>query len=163
MAKLLCICIGLTKFEEIPEGSSIVCVDLTWNDPVASDDIEKTAFSPGPGMGLYQFNRMPFGLTGAPGSFQRLMDKIMRGLPFVSTFIDDILVHSPDAEIHVDHLRQVFQRLADADLTVRGRKRCIEVPYTGNVFTGAGMIPDDSKVKAVQEWPRSLKYASSSV
>ena len=32
MAKLLCICIGLTKFEENPEGSSIFCVDLTWND-----------------------------------------------------------------------------------------------------------------------------------
>ena len=34
MAKLLCICIGLTKFEENPEGSSIFCVDLTWNDPL---------------------------------------------------------------------------------------------------------------------------------
>ena len=33
MAKLLCICVGLTKFEENPEGSSIFCVDLTWNDP----------------------------------------------------------------------------------------------------------------------------------
>ena len=42
-----------------------------WQLPVHPDDIEKTAFSPGPGMGLYQFNRMPFGLTGAPGLFQR--------------------------------------------------------------------------------------------
>ena len=133
-----------------------------WQLLMHPDDIEKTAFSPGPGMGLYQFNRMPFGLTGAPGSFQRLMDKIMRGLPFVSTFIDDILVHSPDAETHADHLRQVFQRLADADLTVRGCKCRIglsQVPYTGNVFTGAGMIPDDSKVKAVQEWPRPTQVS----
>ena len=36
MAKLLCICIGFTKFKENPEGSSILCVDLTWNDPFAS-------------------------------------------------------------------------------------------------------------------------------
>ena len=35
MAKFLCICIGLTKFKENPEGSSIFCVDLTWNDPSA--------------------------------------------------------------------------------------------------------------------------------
>ena len=34
MAKLLCICIDLTKFEENPEGLSFFCVDLTWNDPV---------------------------------------------------------------------------------------------------------------------------------
>ena len=35
VAKLLCIYIGLTKFEENPEGSSFFCVDLTWNDPYA--------------------------------------------------------------------------------------------------------------------------------
>ena len=34
VAKLLCIYIGLTKFEENPEGSSFFCVDLTWNDPL---------------------------------------------------------------------------------------------------------------------------------
>ena len=33
VAKLLCICIDLTKFEENPEGLSFFCVDLTWNDP----------------------------------------------------------------------------------------------------------------------------------
>ena len=36
VAKLLCIYIGLTKFEENPEGSSFFCVDLTWNDPTMS-------------------------------------------------------------------------------------------------------------------------------
>ena len=36
VAKLLCIYIGLTKFEENPEGSSFFCVDLTWNDPIGN-------------------------------------------------------------------------------------------------------------------------------
>ena len=45
-----------------------------WQLPVAPADREKTAFCPSPGMGLYQFSRMPLGLFGAPGSFQRLMD-----------------------------------------------------------------------------------------
>ena len=66
-----------------------------WQLPVAVADREKTAFCPGPGMGLYQFCRMPF---GAPGSFQRLMDSILCGLPFVLTYIDDILIHSPTEE-----------------------------------------------------------------
>ena len=65
-----------------------------WQMPVHEEDIPKTAFCPGPGMGLFQFTRMPFGLTGAPSSFQRLMNRIFRNLPFVTTYIDDILVHS---------------------------------------------------------------------
>ena len=60
-----------------------------WQLPVHPNDRPKTAFSPGPGMGLFQFCRMPFGLLGAPASFQRLMDKVCRGLPFVTTYLDD--------------------------------------------------------------------------
>ena len=72
-------------------------------------------------MGLFQFKRMPFGLAGAPSSFQRLMDKLFRGVPFVSSYIDDIMVHSESPEEHADHLRQVFQTLQAAGLTLRGK------------------------------------------
>ena len=41
-----------------------------WQVPVHPDDRAKTTFSPGPGMGLYEFCCMPLGLTGAPGTFQ---------------------------------------------------------------------------------------------
>ena len=42
-----------------------------WQLPVVEEDQLKTAFCPGPRMGLYQFCRMPFGLLGAPASFQQ--------------------------------------------------------------------------------------------
>ena len=99
---------------------------------------------------------MPFGLTGAPSSFQRLMDKIFRDIPFVTTYIDDVLLHSATEELHQHHLRAVFQRLKEAGLTLRGRKCHIgmsEVPYLGHIFSGTGMAPDQKKVQAVQEWP----------
>ena len=127
-----------------------------WQMPVNSTDREKTAFCPGPGMGLFQFCRMPFGLAGAPSSFQRLMNQIFRGLPFVTTYIDDVLVHSADGEEHVDHLKQVFQRLREAGLTLRGWKCHIAMPkvvYLGHVFSASGMAPDHRKIVAVQEWP----------
>ena len=44
VAKLLCIYIGLTKFEENPEGSSFFCVDLTWNDPIKEINTHDFAF-----------------------------------------------------------------------------------------------------------------------
>ena len=54
-----------------------------WQLPVNLADRYKTAFCPGPGLGLFQFCRMPFGLSGAPSSFQRLMDKLFRDLPLL--------------------------------------------------------------------------------
>ena len=127
-----------------------------WQLPVSTTDQEKTAFSPGPGMGLYQFRRMPFGLSGAPSSFQRLMDKVLRGLPYVTIYLDDILIHSTTEQVHGQHLREVFQHLTNAGLTLRGRKCHIgltNVSYLGHVFSATGMSPDPKKVQAVKEWP----------
>ena len=86
----------------------------------SSNDIEEKLRSrhAGPAMGCFEFSRMPFGLCGAPSSFQRLMDKVMRGLPFMSTYIDDVLIHSTDDEMHAKHLNEVFMRLRKAGLTL---------------------------------------------
>ena len=130
-----------------------------WQVPVHDADQEKTAFCPGPGMGLFQFTRMPFGLSGAPSSFQRLMNIIMRGLPFVSTYIDDVLIHSDSEEVHKGHLQEAFRRLRKTGLTLRGVKCQIgvsQVSYLGHVFSGKGMSPDDSKIRAVTEWPKPV-------
>ena len=123
-----------------------------WQLPVNPEDHEKTAFCPGPGMGLYEFCRMPFGLSGAPSSFQRLMDKTLQGLPFVTIYLDDILVHSPSEVSHKEHLDIVFKRLLDAGLTLRGSKCHIgmnTVHYLGHVFSGTGMSLDPNKVQVV--------------
>ncbi|KII74834.1 Transposon Ty3-I Gag-Pol polyprotein [Thelohanellus kitauei] len=48
-----------------------------WQCSLNPKDKEKTAFCPSPGMGLYHFNVLPFGLSNAPATFQRLMDSII--------------------------------------------------------------------------------------
>ena len=111
---------------------------------------EKTAFSPGPGLGLFQFTRMPFGLCGAPSTFQRLMDVVTQGLPFVTTYIDDVLIHSVHEELHKSHLEQAFQCLREAGLTLRGSKCQIgvaQLTYLGHTFSREGMSPDTSKAR----------------
>ena len=116
----------------------------------------KTDFCLGPGLELYQFCQMPFGLSGAPSSFQRLVDKVLHGRSFATTYVDDILVHSASEEEHNDHLGQVFQRLREAGLTLKGKKCHIgktQVSYLGHVFSGTGMVSDPQKVQAVKDWP----------
>ena len=87
-----------------------------WPLTVYSEDNMNTAFCPGPGLELYQLCHMPFGLSGAPNSFQRLMDKVLHGMSFATTYVDDILVHLASEE---EHLRQV---LREAGLPLKGKK-----------------------------------------
>ena len=54
---------------------------------------------------------MPFGLRNAAQTFQRLMDDVTRGLPFVYVYLDDILVASTTKDEHETHLRLLFDRL----------------------------------------------------
>ena len=138
-----------------------------WQLPIHEEDRPKTAFSPGPGLGLFQFCRMPFGLSGAPSSFQRLMDKVCRGLPYVTTYLDDVLIHSANDGDHEKHLREVFHRLTQAGLTLRGKKCCIgmsQVAYLGHLFSSEGMAPgptEDCCSQGVEhthqcQWPSQL-------
>jgi len=123
-----------------------------WQLPAHVNDRAKTAFCPAPGLGLFQFHKMPFGLSGVPVSFQRLMDTLLRDLSFVTTYLDDVLIHSSSIEENPRHLATVFERLYAAGLTLRGGKCNIgvcEVKYLGHVFSGKGMEPDSTKISAV--------------
>jgi len=84
------------------------------------------------------------------------MDKTLQGLPFVTIYLDDILVHSPSEATHKKHLGIVFQRLLNAGLTLRGSKCHIgmnTVHYLGHTFSDTGMSPDPNKVQVVVTWP----------
>lgn len=102
----------------------ITTLDLArgyWQVPLAERDRAKTAFiTPN---GLYQFRVMPFGLNGAPATFQRMMDMVLQGLSeFTADYIDDIVIFSGSWNDHLNHLRQVLFRLREANLRVKLKK-----------------------------------------
>ena len=123
--------------------------------PVHADDIPKTAIiTP---FGLWEFLRMPFGLKNAAQAFQRLMDKVLRGLDFTFVYIDDILVASHSKSEHRAHVRQVLERLQQQGLIINlakcqfGRQ---EIDFLGHRITKQGITPLPSKVAAIRGFAR---------
>ena len=61
--------------------------------------------------GKYEFLMVPFGLAQAPAYFQLLMNKVLKGLKFAMTYLDDIIIFSENELQHLEHLEIVFSRL----------------------------------------------------
>ena len=54
--------------------------------------------------GLFQYERLPFGISTAPSIFQRLMESLLCDLLNVCVYIDDILI---SGKTEADHLRNL--------------------------------------------------------
>ena len=104
----------------------------------------------------YEFTRCPFGLTQAPAYFQRLINKVLVGLDFTFGYLDDILIYSPDVPTHLVHMRQLFQRLREADLKLnRGKCNFFKghIQYLGHLISGEGIKPLPEKLESIKEMP----------
>ena len=129
---------------------------------VHPDDRHKTAFTTP--MGLYEYNRMPFGLCNAPGTFQRLMQMIFREelLQILLVYLDDIIVYSDTIADHLKRFERVFQKLREHGLKIEAEKCQFfqsRVKYLGHVVSAEGVATDPAKTEAVSQWPtpRTLK------
>jgi len=123
--------------------------------PVDPADVPKTAvITP---FGLFEYLRMPFGLKNAGQTFQRLMDEVLAGLPFIFVYMDDVLVASRSHEEHVHHLQIIFTRLQQHGLVLNGEK-CVlgvdRIEYLGHVVSSTGVSPLPDRVQAIRSFPR---------
>ncbi|GBG64197.1 hypothetical protein CBR_g40897 [Chara braunii] len=123
---------------------------------VHPDDQYKTAVRTR--YGHHEFIVMPFGLTNAPATFQRCMNDLFRPWLdiFVVVYLNDILVFSMTLEEHQGHLRQVLEKLREANFKINAKK-CdwakTQVLYLGHALDGDGVKPEDSKIAAIRDWP----------
>ena len=121
---------------------------------MAEESKEKTAFICH--RGLYQFRRMPFGLTNTPATFQRLMEGLFAGWNFVFIYLDDILITSRSFSEHISHITQVLKRLQEAGLRVKPSKCTFaenQIDYLGFTISAKGVCPTNKNVLAVKEFP----------
>lgn len=126
---------------------------------VAPEDQHKTAFTTP--MGLFEYKRMPFGLSNSPSTFSRLMGRVFRDdiMQILLVYLDDVLLHSSTIDEHIERLETVFSRLRSHGLKLEPTK-CVlfrsEVKFLGHILTPDGVRTDPEKVAAIRDWPTPL-------
>ena len=133
-------------------------LDLTsgyWQIELDSESREKSAFTTN--WGLYEFNVMPFGLCGAPSTFQRLMETVLAGLQWdlCLVYLDDIIIFSQSFDEHLIRLKEVFERIRKANLKLKPSKCHLlksKINCLGHIISEKGIEPDETKIEAVKKW-----------
>jgi hypothetical protein len=101
---------------------------------------------------------MPFGLCNAPATFERIMEKVLRGLNWTHclVYMDDIVIGGCTVEETVRRLGLVFDRLRDTGLKLKPAKCSLfqpSVSFLGHVVDASGIDTDPEKVRAIAGRP----------
>lgn len=158
-----------TILDQLGKAKYFTCLDMAsgyHQVPIHPRDKQKTAFSTD--SGHYEFQRMCFGLKGAPATFQRLMNRVLQGINGFKAFVylDDIVVISTTLDEHITQLREVFTRLRKYNLQLQPPKCEFlkhEVRYLGHIITEDGVKPDPEKISCVVNYrtPSNAKEVKS--
>ncbi len=157
---------SLTSLTQAAWYSTLDLASGYWQVQVEEGDREKTAFTTP--FGLFEWDRMPFGLCNAPATFQRLMQRCLGGqlVDTMLVYLDDVIVYSPDFESHLQHLEQVFWAMEKYGLKLQPDKCQLfrkEVKFLGHCVSASGVSLDPEKVSVVQGWsaPKTVRQVRS--
>ncbi|XP_062610561.1 uncharacterized protein LOC134272333, partial [Saccostrea cucullata] len=125
-----------------------------WQVPLTERAKEISAFvTP---KGFYQYKVMPFGLKNAPATFQRMINHLLSDVDASEAYIDDVIVYSNTFQKHLSHIRALFVKLSEANLTVSLTKTefChAVVEYLGHIVGNGHVRPVFAKVEAIVNFP----------
>ena len=129
--------------------------------PLEKSSIPKTAFNLP--FGKYEYIKVPFGLAHAPAYLQELMTGILKDFNFAIAYLDDIIIFSRTVAEHLFHIKQVFEKLQAAKLSMKLRKCHFftkEIQYLGHILNTKGIQPLPLKTQAIQNMhpPKTPKH-----
>ena len=121
-------------------------------------DVDKRSFVTR--KGTFRVKALPFGLTNAGATLQRVMDVAMAGLNFTICliYLDDIKMFSLADRYHLDRLECLLPSLRKAHLKLKPSKCSLlrsDVSFLGHVVSANGIATDPDQMKTVLEWPVS--------
>ena len=107
--------------------------------------------------GLYQYQRLHFGLSCAPALFQKIIDQTIADIPGVVCYLDDIIVTDKTDQEHTTNLQKVLERLKAVGFHLK-REKCkffqSQFQYLGHIIDKEGIRPVPEKIKAIIDMPK---------
>ena len=106
--------------------------------------------------GLYEWLRIPFGLSTARPAFQRFINQCLSGLrdSICIPYLEHILCYGKTFDRHLENLRTVFGRLRQVEVKSKS-KNCIlfkpEKKYLGKIISEKGCKDDPINTKAIEK------------
>ena len=144
-------------FASLQRGKTFTKIDLSQAyQQLQLDESSKKYVVINTQRGLFRYTRLPYGISSAPGIFQKAMETLLQGIPCVSVYIDDILITGENETEHLQSLEEVLKRLARAGLRAKKAKCQFMVPsvtYLGYVIDAEGLHPLPDKIRAIREAP----------
>mgnify|MGYP002394802164 CR=1 FL=1 len=107
-------------------------------------------------MGLFRYNRMPFGIANAPALFQRVIEQVITNVPNCVAYLDDILITGQTNKEHLETLDSVLCRLGEFGFTCNPNKCSFfqdQVIYLGYIIDKNGKRPDPGRIEAILRMP----------
>lgn len=104
---------------------------------------------------------MQFRLCNAAAPFQWLRDQIIRDLPFVFVFVDDILVVSRTLEEHLEKLKTLFELSQECGFSLKHLKCILEVSsieFLGYRVSLFGIEPLPVRVDCILKLPKTFSW-----
>ena len=124
-----------------------------WQVPLTQRAREISAFvTPS---GLYQYKVMPFGMKNAPATFQRMVNKLVRGIDGYEGYIDDVVIYSDNWSDHIRQIKSFFQIMREAKLTINLMKSEFgkaTVKYLGHIVGQGQVRPLDAKIQTIEKY-----------
>ena len=108
--------------------------------------------------GVFEWNRLPMGIKGAPPFFQYIMATfVLVGLIYVicELYIDDICVHAQTEEEYLENLTQVLERCRKHNIKLNPAKckfGLSEVEYVGHTINEQGIHFVRSRLDSVLDF-----------
>ena len=129
-----------------------------WQVPLHPGSKKLTAFTT-PTRGLFHFLVMPFGLSKAGATFERLIEKVVGLLQLEKCicYLDDKIIFGADFKTTLENLQADFSRFRAAKLILKASKCKFfqrRIAFLGHIATENGTLHDPEKTVAIQDWPR---------